>query len=90
MKRFLVIGSLAAMALTAVTLRPASADECRDGRYVAPVAVVQRFDGDRDCNRSFAEQYNREYRRGHERNDRWDRNDHNRDRNDHRDGHDRR
>jgi hypothetical protein len=89
MKRFLVISSLAAMALTAATVRPASADECRDGRYVAPV-VVQRFDADRDCNRSFAKQYNREYRRVNDHNDLWDRNDHNRDRSDHREGRDRR
>lgn len=88
MKRFLVLGSVAAMALTVAAVRPASADECRDGRYVAP--VVQRLDADRDCNRSFAQQYNREYRRDNDRNYRGDRNDHNRDRNDHRDGRDRR
>jgi len=93
MKQVVVLGSLAVLALTAATVQPASADECRDPRYVAPVAIVNRFDADRDCNRSFAQEYNRAYRRDNDRNDRndrWDRNDHNRDRNDHRDGRDRR
>jgi hypothetical protein len=93
MKRMLMLGGLAALAATTFAAKPASADECRDGRYVAPVAVFNRFDADRDGNRSFAQDYNRAYRRDNDRNDRNDRNDHNdhnRDRNDRQDGHDRR
>ncbi len=90
MKQVFVIGGLAALALTAATVRPASADECWDGRYVAPVVAYNHVVVDRNCNLPFAQEYNREYRRDNDRNDRNDHNNRNRDRDNRWDRHDRR